>query len=198
MAETTDDLEMQWIGRPGPRYQADRNGRKTPPISTGGRLFLQGLDRIVAVNIYNGTILWSREIPYARRFNMPRDCGNWCADDEFIYLAIRDRCWQLDAKTGHVTRHLQTPTSGKPVDWGYIADAGDLLVGSEVLPGASWSDFWGGGGWYDAPEGNATHKIVSRKIFWHGQANRQTDMAAQCWCHLEFDHHIGQRPSLLC
>jgi len=54
-----NELETQWIGRPGPRYQPDRNGRKPGPLATAGRLFAQGLERIVAIDGYNGTILWS-------------------------------------------------------------------------------------------------------------------------------------------
>ena len=72
-ASTISDLEVQWIGRPGPRCQPDRNGRKPAPLSVNGRLFVQGLNRIVALDAYNGSILWSTEIPDLLRMNMPRD-----------------------------------------------------------------------------------------------------------------------------
>ena len=63
------------------RYQADRNGRKPPPLSVGGRIFLQGLHRLLALDQYNGSVLWSWELPEMDRYNMPRDCGNWRADE---------------------------------------------------------------------------------------------------------------------
>ena len=67
-----------------------------------GRLFVQGLERITALSSYNGTILWSLEIPGFMRFNVPRDCGNWCADDDHVFAVVKDRCWQINAATGAV------------------------------------------------------------------------------------------------
>ncbi|GIS63620.1 MAG: hypothetical protein CM1200mP2_58450 [Planctomycetaceae bacterium] len=114
----SSDLAVQWVGRPGPRYQPDRNGRKPSPLSTAGRLFLQGLHRLVAVDAFNGSILWSLEIPDLERFNMPRDCGNWCADRDFVYAAIRDRLWQIDAGTGRVVKQWAVPEpEGRTGPW---------------------------------------------------------------------------------
>ena len=52
---------------------------RSRPLAINGRLFIQGLHRIAALDAYNGAILWSLEIPDLERFNMPRDCSNWCA-----------------------------------------------------------------------------------------------------------------------
>ena len=62
-ARGVGDLQVQWLGRPGPRAQPDRNGRKPSPLSTKGRLYVQGLHRLIGLDAYNGTILWSLEIP---------------------------------------------------------------------------------------------------------------------------------------
>ena len=86
-ASSTEDLEVQWLGRPGPRAQPDRNGRKPSPLSTGGRLFVQGLNRMIALDAYNGTVLWSKELPRLQRFNMPRDSSNLAADESFVFTA---------------------------------------------------------------------------------------------------------------
>jgi len=56
-ATNTDRFDLQWVGRPGPRFKPERNGRKPAPLSTGGRLFIQGLRRIAALDAYNGTVL---------------------------------------------------------------------------------------------------------------------------------------------
>lgn len=169
-AKSTKDLEVQWIGRPGPRFQADRNGRKPSPLSTGGRLFMQGLHRIAALDAFNGTVLWSLEIPDLERFNMPRDCSNWCADRQFVYAAVRDKCWQIDASTGRVVRlHDVDPAAAQSWrhDWGYLASVGDEIVGSAVKEGTSWTNFWGAAdaGWYDARGGAVTDKICSDNLF---------------------------------
>ncbi|MHC4983651.1 MAG: outer membrane protein assembly factor BamB family protein, partial [Planctomycetota bacterium] len=91
-ARTTHELRGQWLGRPGPRYQPDRSGRKPGPLAVNGRLFGQGLRRIVALDAYNGCILWSLEIPQFGRFNIPRDTGNWCADDAHVFAVVKSRC----------------------------------------------------------------------------------------------------------
>ncbi|MDE0737022.1 MAG: methyltransferase domain-containing protein, partial [Pirellulaceae bacterium] len=180
-AKSTSDLVVQWIGRPGPRYQPDRNGRKPSPLSVNGRLFLQGLQRLVALDAYNGTVLWSLEIPSLGRFNMPRDCGNWTADDNFVYVAINDRLWHIDAATGEVLRMQKVPsgpTQDWSHDWGYIANIEDSILGSTVKKGSSFKSFWGGAsdGWYDAKTGKATAKVCSEQLF----SLRKSD-ASQRW-----------------
>lgn len=166
----TADLEVQWLGKPGPRAQADRNGRKPSPLSTHGRLFVQGLHRVIALDAGNGTILWSREIPPLQRFNLPRDSSNWCADADHLYLAIDGACWQLDAATGDLVKtHPVLPgdRSGRAWDWSFVSIQGDRLVGGAVRPGAAYTEYWGGkdAGWYDATNGPATHKVCGENLF---------------------------------
>ncbi len=167
-AKTAGQLAVQWIGRPGPRYQADRSGRKPSPLSAAGRLFLQGQNRIIAVDAYNGTPLWSLEIPHFERYNVPRDCGNWCADRDFLYVVVGGMCWQLAADEGRVIQvYPVQPAAGSPwnSDWGFVARHGDMLVGSAAKQGTSWQEFWGKEGWYDARDGEVTHKVCSDNLF---------------------------------
>lgn len=167
-AKTSGDLQVNWVGRPGPRYQADRSGRKPSPLSMAGRLFLQGLNRIVAVDAFNGTVLWALEIPDLGRFNMPRDSSNWCADRDFLYVVVKHECWKIDAKTGQVLQRM--PVSGnvdEEFEWGYVAVNNQRLYGSDVKAKTAWTDFWGGGseGWYDARTGAVTYPICSDRLF---------------------------------
>jgi outer membrane protein assembly factor BamB len=169
-ARTTDDLAVQWIGRPGPRAQADRNGRKPGPLAADNRLFVQGLHRIIAVDTNNGTPLWSLEIPDFHRFNIPRDCGNWCADNDYIYTANRSECWQIDAKNGQVVRRdavRSGPHDEWNYDWGYLARMDDLILGSAVKRSSSRTNFYGnsGEGWYDSKTGPVTHPVCSDNLF---------------------------------
>lgn len=172
-ARSKDELTVQWVGRPGPRYQADRSGRKPSPLAVNGRLFLQGLDRIIALDSYNGTVLWALEVPGFQRFNVPRDSGNWCADRDFVFAAIRDRVWKIEAATGKVVDQIQLPnraTDGKQLavetqDWGFVAREGDMLLGSSLPKHTSWTDFWGKHGWYDQRTGPETFKICSDDLF---------------------------------
>jgi outer membrane protein assembly factor BamB len=166
--ETSDDLDVQWIGRPGPRFKPDRNGRKPSPLSTAGRLFVQGMNRIAALDAYNGTVLWSLEIPDLQRYNMPRDCSNWCADRDFVYAAVRDKCWQIDAARGEVVKiHDVVADSGEKFDWGGLVSLDSQLIGTAVKQGTSWINFWGGAdaGWYDARSGAVTDKVCADNLF---------------------------------
>lgn len=166
-AKQKDDLTVQWVGQPGPRYQADRNGRKPSPLAVNGRLFLQGLDRILALDSFNGTVLWALEVPGFQRFNVPRDCGNWCADNDFVFAAIRDRVWKIDAATGAVVAHLDLPdvVATDERDWGFIAREGNMLIGSSLPKNTGWTDFWGKPGWYDQLSGPEAAKICSDELF---------------------------------
>lgn len=169
-ASTTDEMAVQWIGHPGPRAQPDRNGRKPSPLSTHGRLFVQGLQRVIAVDAFNGTILWGIEIPALERFNMPRDCSNWCADEKHVYLAAKDKCWQIDAATGDVLAFhpvLNAKRDDWSYDWGFIAQTDDYVIGSAEKAGIAFTSFWGdaGAGWYDATEGPVTFKVCSDSLF---------------------------------
>ena len=169
-AANVGELEVQWVGKPGARYQPDRNGRKPAPLSTAGRLFLQGLQRLIALDAYNGTILWSLEIPPLGRFNMPRDCSNWCADRDNLFVVIGNRCWQIDAATGKIRRfHEVLPDTRFTwgADWGYVARVDNFLIGSSVKQGSSFTNFWGGAGqgWYDSVSGEVTHQVCSDQIF---------------------------------
>lgn len=167
-ARSSNDLQVQWMGRPGPRAQADRSGRKPSPLSKNGRLFMQGLHRIICIDAYNGVILWALEIPQLERFNMPRDSSNWCVDDDYVYAAIRGDCWQIDARTGElVRRHRRIAGSKKDwrYDWSYLARSENLLVGSSVKQGSAWTNFWGKYHWYDSARGAVTHKVCSENLF---------------------------------
>jgi outer membrane protein assembly factor BamB len=163
-------LEVQWIGRPGPRAQPDRNGRKPAPLSTGGRLFVQGLNRIITLDAYNGTVLWSRELPEIKRFNMPRDSSNWAANREHLFAAIDGECWKWKASTGELESRISLPAqaaSSVPLDWSYLSPHRDRIIGSSVVQNSAYTSFWGGGsaGWYDAKSGVVTQKVCSENLF---------------------------------
>ncbi len=169
-ASTTGEMQVQWIGRPGPRAQPDRNGRKPSPLSTNGRLYVQGLHRLITVDAFNGTVLWSLEIPALERFNMPRDCSNWCADDDFVYIAAKDKCWQIDAASGEVAAfHPVVPAAREDwsYEWGYLAQVAGQMIGTAQKAGSAFTSFWGdaGAGWYDARSGPATFKVCSDSLF---------------------------------
>lgn len=166
-AAATDRLEVQWLGRPGADFGIDRNPRMPAPLAVNGRLFHQGLNRLIVLDSYNGAVLWSKEIPDLRRVNMPRDAGNWCVDPERLFVAVKNRCWVMSAADGERLRTcpLAAPELQRSHEWGYVARAGDLLYGSSVKQGSSYTEFWGGESWYDATSGTGTEKVCSDDLF---------------------------------
>jgi outer membrane protein assembly factor BamB len=125
------------------------------------------MDRLVALNAFNGAVLWSYEIPALRRLNVPHDCSNWCADDDHVFVAIKDRLWIFDGRTGVLKSALQLPTKERELhEWGFVANEGEILVGSAVRSDSAFLDFWGGGAWFDKVGGaGATTQICSERLF---------------------------------
>ena len=161
-------LITQWLGRPGPRYQTDRGNRKPAPLAVNGRLYLQGQQRLLALDAYSGSPLWSVEVPPVIRMNIPHDTGNWCADDDSIYVAADHQVWRIDGATGELLNRYDLPgePAGKEQDaWGYVASVGDALLGSRVSRDASYRDFWGGERWYDSIDGAETHIVTASELF---------------------------------
>jgi len=163
----TSDMAVQWIGRPGGDFGIDRNPRMPAPLSIGGRLFHQGMNRMIALDAYNGAVLWTLEIPDLRRVNLPRDASNWCADEDSLYVAVDDGCWRLDASTGDRKSVFFVDPSGKSdtYEWGYVARSDGLLYGSKVMKPGSYKEYWGRAEWYDDASGAGTAKVCSDALF---------------------------------
>ncbi len=173
-----DQMKVAWMGRPGPRYQTDRQNRKSAPLFAGGRLYMQGQERIIALDGYNGSVIWSLELPGLLRFNIPRDASNWCCDSKYLYVAHGDQCWQIDGETGAVMRKHQMPakdTSELKRQWGYLATVGDTLLGGAVRKDSMYVDFWGGQYWFDQKSGPLTNQVCSESLF---ARNKQSENAS--------------------
>ncbi|UCF16551.1 MAG: methyltransferase domain-containing protein, partial [Phycisphaerales bacterium] len=168
-ATQADHLMIQWIGSPGADFGADRNPRMPAPVMANGRLYHQGLDRVLAMDSYNGSIYWSLEIPGLLRVNTPRDCGYVSADRGGLYMAVDDDCWFLDGDTGARTRTYRLDDDG--LEWGYVGIVRDKLYGSAQLDGAHYTNIWGNGktGWYDAASGSVNDKVCSKYVFAHNK-----------------------------
>ena len=132
--------DIQWFGRPGPRNMADRHTRSVAPLYKNGRLFISGHNYIFAVDAYNGTVLWEREVPDSARLAAVVDCGNMVATDDYLYLAAKDRSLVFDPQTGAVKSTFPVPAApdGQKKEWGYVASVDDILFGSATKPGAAY------------------------------------------------------------
>ena len=127
---TQGPLGVLWFGEPGPLSMVERHARAQSPLSMDGRMFIQGEEVILAVDAYNGTILWRRQIPGAVRARADVDGGNLALSREALYVAAYDKCLRLDPVTGDTVRVYQLPgaRSGS-YRWGCISINGNVLVG---------------------------------------------------------------------
>ncbi|HJN15133.1 MAG TPA: LamG-like jellyroll fold domain-containing protein, partial [Armatimonadota bacterium] len=162
-----ETLEVQWFGLPGPNAMIDRQVRMQGPVSAAGRVYTQGNNRVIAQDAYNGTIIWSMEIPHLRRTNIPRNTGNVCCNRESLFVAARDHCWVLDGATGALTDsfHVTGDESDTRYDWGYVAVDGDTLFGSAVRRGNMEDGYVGPQYWFDTHSGTSTFSVCSDALF---------------------------------
>lgn len=139
---STDDhrikggLSVLWYGDPGPGQMVNRHDGAVGPISTNGRLFVQGHESVMAYDAYNGQFLWETKNPGAMRTGVynAREPGNMAASDDHLFMLMEDECIQYDAATGAITHTHKIPGAGtkKGLEWGYIAYADGLLYGTET------------------------------------------------------------------
>ncbi len=132
-----DGLGVLWYGDPGPSAMINRHSAAAAPLSTNGRMFIQGTDRLMAYDAYNGTFLWDYENPGAIRtgvFNN-RETSNLAASDNILYVAVGDTCTGLDAATGKPVITYQTPETadGVPRAWAYLAYDDGILYGTSTV-----------------------------------------------------------------
>jgi outer membrane protein assembly factor BamB len=132
-----DGLGVLWYGDPGPSAMINRHEAAGAPLSTNGRMFIQGTDRLMAYDAYNGTFLWDYENPGAIRtgvFNN-RETHNLAASDEALYVAVDNTCTVLDAATGKAVAQYKTPPSpdGLQRAWAYLAYDDGQIFGTSTI-----------------------------------------------------------------
>ncbi|MCU0917029.1 MAG: PQQ-binding-like beta-propeller repeat protein [Planctomycetes bacterium] len=133
-------VDLQWFGRPGPRVMPDRHDKSMAPLYHDGRLFVPGDNYIAAVDAYNGTVLWERDVPASLRLGAFKNCGSMAAADEHLYLASGSDCLALDGGSGQLRQsfHIPVAPDGTAREWGYMAVTNDLLLGSATRPEAAF------------------------------------------------------------
>ncbi|MHB8996154.1 MAG: outer membrane protein assembly factor BamB family protein [Armatimonadota bacterium] len=130
-------LGVLWYGEPGPDKVPSRHLGNAAPLTINGRVYLQGMGRIMCFDSYNGVMYWERELPGAYRVGMVYDCGNLACDDKSLYVSTGAECHRLDALTGKTLRTYALPRRSDDVKrtWAYVALVGDTLFGSASAKG---------------------------------------------------------------
>jgi outer membrane protein assembly factor BamB len=133
-------LGLLWFGGPPHDGILPRHGHGPQPQVLDGRLIIEGVDMLRAIDIYTGRLLWEASLPGVGAFydNLAHQPGanasssNYISMPEGIYVAHRGSCVVLDPATGkQIKKHdLPIPEGKKqPSRWGYLNVAGDYLIG---------------------------------------------------------------------
>jgi len=140
---STDDqrvrggLGVLWYGDPGPGSMVNRHEGAAGPLATGGKLFVQGTDKVMAYDAYNGQFLWEFGNKQAIRTGVFQNYnpGNLVAGDDSLFVMIRNRCVQLDADTGKVQTIHRLPEGKRQGrhEWGYVAYNDGILYGTATV-----------------------------------------------------------------
>ena len=133
-------LAMLWF-RDSDFEMPQRHGRGPAPLFLDGRLFVEGLNALRAVDAYNGRFLWEFPLPkILQPFNGEHLMGasgtgsNVCVTKDGLYLRTGSKCLRLDPATGKKLGEFEAPKlpNGKAGAWGWIACEGGTLFGSVV------------------------------------------------------------------
>jgi len=119
----------------------NRHGRGPAPLVSQGRMFVEGLDALRAVNIYNGRTLWQVPLPgilgpyhQEHLMGVAGTGSNFCLGGDRLYVRSGAECLCLRAEDGSRAGTLRAPPrpDGKPATWAFIACEGNTLFGSLV------------------------------------------------------------------
>jgi outer membrane protein assembly factor BamB len=133
-------LGLLWFGGPAHDGILPRHGHGPQPQVVDGRLIIEGVDKLRAVDIYTGRLLWEARLPgVGKAFDtFPHQAGanaggsNYVSTPDGIYVAYGPSCLRLDPATGKQLSAFGLPTlpgEKEPPKWDYLNVADEFLVG---------------------------------------------------------------------
>ena len=136
-------LGILWFGGSSNEDVLPRHGHGPPEQVIGGRLFIEGIDKMNARDVYTGRVLWKRiisdldtsDVYYdSKLYHRPGANArgtNFVATLDKIYIAKKNSCLILDPATGQTIDEFRLPPdprTGLPSDWRYIGVYKDYLI----------------------------------------------------------------------
>ncbi len=133
-------MGLLWFGGPSHEGVLPRHGHGPQPQVIDGRILIEGVDMIRALDIYTGRLLWETPLPGVGDFfnNLAHQAGanasgsNFVSTSDGIYVAWNNSCVMLDPDTGKIKKTFRMPPAPKsktPPRWGYLNVEGDYLIG---------------------------------------------------------------------
>ena len=134
-------LKALWFGGLGPGKIVSRHFRTPAPLVVEGRCFVPGLDHLIAMDIYNGRILWERELPDLAHWPAAYRGPSLAADRGAVYALQSTRCLRLDPATGETASVYEAPSEasesaedGEDLIWEFLAVTDDYVIGTIGRP----------------------------------------------------------------
>ncbi len=134
-------LGVLWFGGPSHELVLPRHGHGPQPQVIDGRMIIEGVDMMRAIDIYTGRLLWEISLPGVGAFynNVAHQPGanasgsNFVSTSDGIYVAYDKICVRLDPATGKRMSEFELPRLNDMTEpgrrWGYINVIGDYLIG---------------------------------------------------------------------
>ncbi len=137
-------LGLLWFGGPssnGSLYY-DRHDWGPSMVVVRGRIFIQGPEKLTAVDVYTGRVLWQRRVKKGvspgRRGNFVSTGHHLLGTSDSLYLGYSDRCLRIDLATGETLSEIKLES--KDAEMGRIRVVGDLLVTAEFRKTEEYGD----------------------------------------------------------
>ena len=133
-------LGILWFGGSSNEGMLPRHGHGPQPQVIDGRAIVEGIDKIRAIDIYSGRVLWEKRVPGVGSYfnNTAHQAGangtgsNYVSLSDGIYVVMDRDCLRLDPATGKEIGHFELPAeflAGSDFVWGYLNVEGDYLIG---------------------------------------------------------------------
>ncbi len=133
-------LGILWFGGSSNEGMLPRHGHGPQPQVIDGRAIIEGIDKIRAMDIYSGCVLWEKPIEGVGSYfnNTAHQAGangtgsNFISLSDGIYVAMDRVCLRLDPASGQEMERIELPTDlldGADCVWGYLNVDGDYLIG---------------------------------------------------------------------
>jgi outer membrane protein assembly factor BamB len=133
-------LGLLWFGGPSHEGILPRHGHGPQPQVIDGRIIIEGIDLMRALDIYTGRLLWETSLPGVGAFfnNLSHQPGanasgsNFVSTRDAIYVVFDTSCLLLDPANGSKIDEFRLPVlpgmKGRP-RWGYVNVHDDYLIG---------------------------------------------------------------------
>ncbi len=133
-------LGVLWFGGTSHDGILPRHGHGPQPQVCDGRIFIEGVDKMRAVDLYTGRLLWEAQLPglgdiynnLAHQAGANASGANYVSSPEGIYIAYLKKCVCLDPATGKIIKEYKLPKEADTEDhprWSFISLIGDYLIG---------------------------------------------------------------------